>query len=63
MPLSTNRRASRAGVSIKQCRKGTMYIDSISGRSIFDGRRSRKSRRHERRIESFFSQAEKGGLD
>jgi len=62
MTHSIDRRASRIGVTIKKCRKGTMYIDLISGRSIFDGNRSRKSVRHQRGIDSFFSHAEKGGL-
>lgn len=63
MKTSTERRARRAGLSVKKCRRGTVYVDPLTGQSIYNGNRSSKSYRHERRLESFLRRAESGGLD
>jgi hypothetical protein len=62
MKTSIERRARRAGLDVRKCRRGTVYLDPISGDSVYDGRRSNKSSKHERRIESFIRRREHGGL-
>lgn len=62
MNKSLERRARRAGLAVQKCRRGTIVIDPVTGKSIYDGNRSTKSMRHERRIESFLRRAEQGGL-
>ena len=61
MTKATDRQARRAGMTIKKCRRGTVYTDPMTGASVYDGNRSRKSPRHERRIDSFLRR-ERGGL-
>ena len=63
MTQATDRQAHRAGMTIKKCRRGTVYTDPVTGASVYDGNRSRKSPRHERRIESFIRRRERGGMD
>lgn len=62
MTKATDRRAYRAGMTVKKCRRGTVYSDPVTGKSVYDGNRSRKSPGHERRIESFISRRERGGV-
>jgi hypothetical protein len=61
MSKATDRQARRSGMTIKKCRRGTIYTDPVTGASVYDGNRSRKSARHERRIDSFLRR-ERGGL-
>lgn len=63
MPKSQDRRAAQAGLNIKKCRRGTVYSDPATGESIYNGNRSHKSFRHERRLESFLRKAGQNGLD
>ncbi|MFN4867041.1 MAG: hypothetical protein ACK5GZ_12080 [Cyanobium sp.] len=58
---ANDRLAHRAGITIKKCRRGTVYTDPVTGASVYDGNRSRKSPRHERRIESFLRR-DRGGM-
>lgn len=57
-----DRLAHSAGYEIRKCRRGTVYSDPVTGESVYDGNRSRKSPRHERRIESFLRRRERGGV-
>jgi hypothetical protein len=61
MTKATDRQARRVGMTIKKCRRGTVYTDPETGASIYDGNRSRKSPRHKRRIEIFLRR-ELGGM-
>jgi len=63
MKTSTKRRALKAGVIVKKCRRGTVFTDPITGKSMYDGNRSRKSYHKEREIESFLRSRERGGVD
>ncbi len=58
-----DRQARKAGLGVKKCRRGTVYSDPVTGESIYNGNRSRKSFRHERRLESFLRKAGRNGLD
>lgn len=62
MTKASDRKARRAGLVIEKCRRGTVYSDPVTGESVYDGNRSRKSPRHERRIESFIRRRERGGV-
>lgn len=62
MSHEKDRLARRAGYTIKKCRRGTVYSDPVTGESVYDGNRSRKSPRHERRIESFLRRRERCGM-
>lgn len=62
MTKANDRKARRAGLVIEKCRRGTVYSDPVTGESVYDGNRSRKSPRHERRIESFIRRRERGGV-
>lgn len=53
MTKATDRRAHKLGLETKKRRRGTVYSDPITGKSFYDGNRSRKSFRHERRLEAF----------
>jgi hypothetical protein len=53
MTKATDRQARKAGLSVEKCRRGTVYSDPITGKSFYNGNRSRKSFRHERRLEAF----------
>jgi hypothetical protein len=50
-------------MTVEKRRRGTVYTDPVTGASVYDGNRSRKSPRHERRIESFLRRRERGGMD
>jgi hypothetical protein len=63
MAKYTQRRALRAGLVIKQCRRGMIIVDPTTGKSVYDGNRSSKSPGHERRIDAFIRKAERCGLD
>jgi len=63
MPKAQDRKARKAGLIIEKHRRGTVYSDPITGESIYNGNRSRKSFRHERRLESFLRKAGRNGLD
>jgi hypothetical protein len=63
MTTSSLRRAHRAGMTVKKCRRGTVYTDPLTGKSIYDGNRSKKSFRQERLIDNFLRNAERLGLD
>jgi hypothetical protein len=63
MTTSSLRRARRAGMTVKKCRRGTVYTDPLTGKSIYDGNRSKKSFRQERLIDNFLRNAERLGLD
>jgi hypothetical protein len=63
MTKATDRLAHRAGMTVEKRRRGTVYTDPVTGASVYDGNRSRKSPRHERRIESFLRRRERGGMD
>lgn len=62
MKTSTDRRARRAGLNVRKCRRGTVYSDPVTGESLYDGNRSSKSYHKEREIESFLRRRERGGL-
>lgn len=62
MSKAIDRRARRAGLTIKKSRRGTVYANPLTGLSIFDGLRSTKSWHHDRRVDAFFRKVEKGGL-
>jgi hypothetical protein len=62
MTKSTDRRACRAGITVEKCRRGTVYIDPVTGDRMYNGNRSRKSPRHERLLELFFRRRERGGV-
>ena len=62
MTKATDRLARRAGLTVKKCRRGTVYGDPLTGESIYDGNRSRKSLRHEHRIGSFIRDRAERGL-
>ena len=51
------RKANKLGLTIKECKRGTIYIDPITGKSIYNGKGSQKSFRQERRMESFLREA------
>jgi hypothetical protein len=53
MTKATDRQARQAGLNVEKCRRGTVYSDPITGKSFYNGNRSRKSFRHERRLEAF----------
>jgi hypothetical protein len=63
MTKANDRLAQRAGLILKKCRRGTVYVDPVTGESVYEGNRSRKSPRHERRIESFIRNRQRGGMD
>ena len=63
MTQATDRRARRAGMTIKKCRRGTVYTDPVTGESVYNGNRSRKSPRYERCVESFVRRHDRGGLN
>jgi hypothetical protein len=63
MTTSSLRRARRAGMTVKKCRRGMVYTDPLTGKSIYDGNRSKKSFRQERLIDNFLRNAERLGLD
>ena len=63
MTRQTDRKARQAGLIIEKHRRGTAYADPVTGASVYDGNRSRKSPRHERRIESFIRRRDRGGMD
>ena len=63
MNTSIERRARRAGMTVKKCRRGTVFTDPITGKSVYDGNRSSKSYHKEREIESFLRRRERGGMD
>ena len=63
MTKATDRRAHRAGITIKKCTCGTVYTDPVTGESLYNGNRNRKSPRYERCIESFIRRRERGGMD
>ena len=63
MTTQTDRKARQAGLIIKKHRRGTVYTDSMTGASVYNGNRSRKSPRYERCIESFIRRRERGGMD
>jgi hypothetical protein len=48
---------------IKKCRRGTVYTDPVTGESVYNGNRSRKSPRYERCVESFVRRHDRGGLN
>lgn len=56
------RRARRAGLIVKKHRRATVYIDPVTGKTVSDGNRSKKSYRQERCIDSFIRMRERGGL-
>lgn len=62
MPKAQDRKARRVGLIIEKHRRGTVYADPVTGESFFNGNRSRKSFRHERRLETFLRKAERSGL-
>lgn len=53
MTKATDRQARKAGLNVEKHRRGTVYSDPITGKSFYNGNRSRKSFRHERRLEAF----------
>lgn len=53
MTKTQDRQARQAGLTVVKRRRGTVYSDPITGKSIYNGNRSRKSFRHERRLEAF----------
>jgi hypothetical protein len=63
MTTRTDRKARQAGLIIKKHRRGTVYADPVTGASVYNGNRSRKSPRYERCIESFIRRSERGGMD
>lgn len=63
MTQATDRRANRAGLFIEKRTRGTVYIDPVTGQSIYDGNRSRKSFHKVREIEAFLRRRERGGMD
>ena len=63
MTQATDRKARQAGLTIKKHRCGTVYTDPVTGASVYNGNRSRKSPRYERCIESFIRRRERGGMD
>ena len=63
MTTRTGRKARQAGLIIKKHRRGTVYADPVTGASVYNGNRSRKSPRYERCIESFIRRRERGGMD
>ncbi len=60
MTKAQDRKATKAGLNVKKCRRGVVYSDPITGKSFFNGNRSRKSFRHERRLGAFLRDS---GLD
>lgn len=58
MTKATDRRAHKLGLETKKRRRGTVYSDPITGKSIYVGNRSRKSFRHERQLEAFLRDRE-----
>ena len=62
MTNATDRRARRAGMTVEIRRRGKVYTDPVTGDSVYNGNRSRKSPRHERLLESFFRRRERGGV-
>lgn len=62
MTKSTDRRAYRAGLVIKKCRRGMIYIDPFTGKSVYTGNRSSKCWHHERRVSSFITKKEQDRL-
>jgi|688.fasta_scaffold1710118_2 hypothetical protein len=62
MNNSIKRRAGRAGLIVKKCRRGSILIDPTTGASVYDGNRSTKSWHKEREIESFLRRKERGGI-
>ncbi|MFM7311977.1 MAG: hypothetical protein ACKO0M_02225 [Cyanobium sp.] len=63
MSKENDRLANRAGLVTKKCSCGTVYTDPVTGKSVYDGNRSRKSPRHERRIADFLRSRERLGMD
>ena len=63
MKRSTAQRARKAGLLSHRCRRGTIWSDPLTGKSVYDGNRSTKSPRSERELESLIRHREKGGLD
>lgn len=47
----------------EKCRRGTVYTNPITGKSVYSGNRSSKSFHKEREIESFIRRRERGGMD
>ena len=62
MNNTTKRRASRAGLIVKNYRRGLVLIDPTTGDSVYDGNRSTKSWHKEREIESFLRRRERAGV-
>jgi hypothetical protein len=58
MSKKLQQRALRAGLTVKQCRRGSILIDPETGKSVYRGNRSIKSYHCERRIEAFLRKAE-----
>ena len=53
MTKATDRQARQAGLVVEKLRRGTVYSDPVTGKSFYNGNRSRKSFRHERRLGAF----------
>ncbi|MCP9932441.1 hypothetical protein KBZ08_00765 [Cyanobium sp. Candia 9D4] len=62
MSNTTERLARRAGFVVKKHRRGTSYVDPVTGLSFYDGNRSSKSWQHQRRIESVIRKRDRLGL-
>ena len=62
MNKDTTRRANRAGLIVKTCRRGSILIDPATGDSVYDGNRSTKSWHKERELESFLRRRERAGV-
>jgi hypothetical protein len=62
MTKSTDRRARRAGLTLKKCRRGVVYVDPFTGQSVYTGNRSSKNWHHERHINAFIAKKEQQSL-
>lgn len=61
MTKSMDRQARQAGLAVKKCRRGTVYSNPVTGQSIYSGNRSRKTFRHQRRLDAFLRGAKQNG--
>ncbi len=57
-----HRRARRAGLNVKKTRRGWVLGEVGHGDSLFFGQSSSRSWHSERRIKSFLTRHEKGGI-
>ncbi len=63
MTRQTDRKARQAGLIIEKHRRGTVYADPLTGESVYNGNRTRKSPRYERCVQAFIRRHDRGGMD